>query len=60
MASATHAPTVTVNEAAELLGLAPVTLRIQIGKGKLRATKRGRDWWITPKEVERYRQEHKR
>lgn len=51
---------VTVKEAAELLGLSPVTLRLQILRGKLKATKRGRDWWLTPREVERYRQEHKR
>ena len=50
----------TVNEAAEQLGLSPPTLRVQILKGKLKATKRGRDWWITPREVERYGQEHKR
>ena len=50
----------TVKEAAELLGLAPVTLRLQILRGKLKATKHGRDWWIHPKEVERYRLEHKR
>ena len=29
-------------------------------KGKLKATKRGRDWWVTPKEVQRYRLEHRR
>lgn len=51
---------VTVKEAAERLGLSPTTLRIQIMKGKLRATKRGRDWWLTPKEVERYGRENKR
>ena len=50
----------TVNEAAKLLGLHPGTLRIQILRGKLKATKRGRDWWILPKEVKRYQQEHKR
>lgn len=50
----------TVKEAAEQLGLSPTTLRIQIMKGKLKATKRGRDWHITPREVERYRQKHKR
>lgn len=49
-----------MKEAAELLGLAPGTLRLQIANGKLRAVKRGRDWWIVPKEVERYRQEHRR
>ncbi len=47
----------TVNEAAARLGVAASTLRVQIGKGKLRATKRGRDWDVLPREVERYRQE---
>jgi excisionase family DNA binding protein len=51
---------VTLKEAAERLGLSPTTLRLQILKGKLKATKRGRDWWVTPKEVERYSQEHRR
>lgn len=50
----------TVKEAAAQLGLSPTTLRLQIAKGKLRAIKRGRDWWLTPKEVERYAQEHRR
>ena len=50
----------TLKEAASLLGLSPTTLRIQVLKGKLKATKRGRDWWVTPKEVQRYSQEHKR
>lgn len=51
---------VTLKEAAERLKLAPSTLRVQILKGKLKATKRGRDWWVTPKEVARYQAEHKR
>lgn len=48
----------TLIEAAARLGLAASTLRVQIGKGKLRSTKRGRDHWITEGEVERYRREH--
>jgi excisionase family DNA binding protein len=44
----------TLTEAAERLGVAPSTLRVQLWKGKLRGTKRGRDWWITPAEVDRY------
>ncbi len=50
----------TLKEAAELLGLSPTTLRVQIKNGALKAKKIGRDWWVTPKEVERYREEHKR
>lgn len=47
----------TINEAAAALGLAASTLRVQIAHGRLRATKRGRDWWVTPAEIERYRRE---
>ena len=50
----------TLNEAAEVLGLDPSSLRWQIKNNKLKATKRGRDWWVTPAEVERYRKENKR
>jgi excisionase family DNA binding protein len=46
---------VTLNEAAEQLGVTPDTLRQQIKAGKLDAEKRGRDWWVTPRAVERYR-----
>lgn len=48
----------TTNDAAERLGLAPGTVRLQIAKGKLRARKVGRDWHVTPAELERYRREH--
>jgi excisionase family DNA binding protein len=44
----------TLTEAADRLGVSPSTLRVQLWKGKLRGTKRGRDWWITPAEVARY------
>ena len=47
----------TLQEAAATLGLSPVTLRVQIRNGKLRAVKRGRDWHVTPGEVERYRRD---
>ena len=50
----------TLTEAAEVLGIEPGTLRVQIHKGKLKARKVGRDWTVTPKEVERYRRESKR
>jgi len=51
---------VTLREAAAILRLTPDTLRQQIANGKLRASKRGRDWWVTDSEVQRYRAEHKR
>lgn len=47
----------TTKEAAELLGLSPITVRRQIENGAIKATKRGRDWWVTPAEVARYRAE---
>jgi excisionase family DNA binding protein len=50
----------TLQEAAERLGLSPSTLRVQLMNGKLRGVKRGRDWWITPSEVDRYGREHGR
>lgn len=50
----------TLSEAASLLGLSPDTLRVQIHNGKLHATKKGRDWHVTPAEVKRYREEHRR
>lgn len=50
----------TLVEAAAELGLSADTLRWQIHNGKLRAEKRGRDWMVTRREVERYRKEHKR
>ena len=42
------------------LGLAPSTLRVQIMRGRLKATKLGRDWFVDEAEVERYRKESKR
>ena len=50
----------TLREAAERIGVTPDTLRQQIANGKLRATKRGRDWWVTKGEVERYGKENRR
>jgi excisionase family DNA binding protein len=50
----------TLIEAAASLGVLPATLRQQIANGKLRAVKRGRDWWVTAGEVERYRKASKR
>jgi excisionase family DNA binding protein len=47
----------TTTEAAERLGITSATIRQRIAAGTLRAERRGRDWWITPREVERYRRE---
>jgi excisionase family DNA binding protein len=50
----------TLTEAAATLGVTAATLRQQIAHGKLRAVKRGRDWWVARREVERYRAESRR
>lgn len=49
-----------LKQAAALLGVTPDNLRGAIARGSLKATKIGRDWTVTPKEVERYRTEHRR
>ncbi len=46
----------TLKEAAAQLGVQPATLRQQIANKRLKATKRGRDWYVSTTEVERYRQ----
>jgi excisionase family DNA binding protein len=50
----------TLKEAAELLGVTPDNLRGAIKRGTLKANKHGRDWFVTPASVEKYRQEHRR
>jgi excisionase family DNA binding protein len=50
----------TLTQAAALLGVTAATLRQQIANGKLRASKRGRDWWVTRGEVARYQRESQR
>lgn len=45
----------TTNDAATALGLSPFTIRRAIHNGTLRASKRGRDWHITPAAVAEYR-----
>ena len=50
----------TIPEAAKILGLAETTLRHQIKNGRLAARKVGRDWCVSPAEIERYRREHRK
>lgn len=50
----------TLKEAAASLGVTPDNLRGAIKRGALRAQKLGRDWFVTPKEVERYRKQNRR
>jgi excisionase family DNA binding protein len=44
----------TLREAAARLGITADTLRAQIRRGRLRATKLGRDWVVETAEVARY------
>jgi len=41
-------------DAAKVAGLAPVTLRLQIARGRLPGTKIGRDWWVSEKALRAY------
>lgn len=45
----------TLKTAAELLGVSPETLRVQVHKGRLEATLIGKTWVVTDREVDRYR-----
>lgn len=45
----------TLREAADLLAVRPDTLRAQIHRGRLTASKLGRDWVVDRGELERYR-----
>jgi len=49
----------TVNETAASLDMTAMGVRQAIRRGKLAATKRGRDWDVASAEVERYRAEHR-
>jgi len=46
----------TLIEAAAQLGVTAANLRGAIARGSLKATKRGRDWWVEAREVARYRE----
>jgi excisionase family DNA binding protein len=48
----------TTLETAEALGVTTGRVRQAIAAGSLKATKRGRDWDIAAREVERYRREN--
>lgn len=49
----------TVNEAAEYLGISPQRVRALIKAQKLPAVKRGRDWWIQKRIVETFAQQER-
>jgi len=50
---------ITTTQAAQRLGVEPKTVTRYIKRGTIAAEKRGRDWWIAPEEVERYRRERR-
>lgn len=53
-------PYLTLDEAAEALGVTVATLREQVRRGVLKTVRFGqRQHLVTPAEVERYRAEHK-
>lgn len=52
--------TVTLIEAAAILGTSTANLRGAIARGAMKATKHGRDWWVSQAEVERYGRENRR
>lgn len=49
----------TTTEAAALLNVTRAWLWRLIKRGTIKAEMRGRDWWIEPEVVERYRRERK-
>lgn len=48
----------TLGDAATLLGIAPVTLRAAVARGRLKARKFGGTWLTTKQDVEAYRRDH--
>ncbi len=51
--SVSDASLLTVREAAERLGVGPVAVRRHVASGRLPAVKRGRDWWLQERDVQR-------
>jgi excisionase family DNA binding protein len=49
-----HSDILTLPQAAKLAGLSPITLRVQIRNGRIKATKVGRDWVTTRGELRAY------
>ncbi len=49
----------TTTDAGLLLGILPSSVKGLCQRGTIAAEKRGRDWWIAPEEVERYRRERR-
>lgn len=51
---------ITTTEAAELTGYADAYIRQLIGRGRLKAKKRGRDWFLSRADVLAYAEEMER
>jgi excisionase family DNA binding protein len=49
----------TTIEAAQILGISPITVRAQIYRKQLNAQRRGRDWFIAAEELMRYQREQR-
>ncbi len=49
----------TTTEAAALLGVTVRAVRAHIKRGNIRATRFGRDWQITPEEIERFKRQRR-
>ena len=52
-----ESPSLSVREAAERLGVSPLAVRRHIASGRLDGVKRGRDWWLDARGVERMARE---
>ncbi len=46
-------PSLSVREASQRLGVSPLAVRQHIASGRLAGVKRGRDWWLDARAVER-------
>lgn len=51
--------TYTTPQAAAMLGLKPKTVSRYIKRGLIKAERRGRDYWITESELERFKVERR-
>ncbi len=47
-------PLLTLAQAGEMAGLAPVTLRMLVAQGRIPGQKIGRDWLVAPSDVRTY------
>jgi excisionase family DNA binding protein len=50
----TYNPHMTAAQVAKKIGVSSEAIYAAIRRGKLAATKRGRDWWITPGALAQY------